>query len=142
MAVTVIVGTNSWITLAEADDYMDGKVEDTNWDSKTGDQKNRAIVSAFRMIYNSGKFNIPKTATAQIVKDAQSELADYLAEFYSSHKKRTALRAQGVNDFKVSKWEEKSFKDPEIPSYIVDMLDDYLQGVGGYFPTVSRDFNG
>lgn len=141
MAVSIVVGTNSWVTLAEANEYMEGKFDADNWTSLTDDLKNRALVTAFRWIFYSDRFNIPATATATIIKNAQIELADYVGEFFNSHKKRTALRSQGVEDFTLSKWKEKSFKAPDIPSFIVDMLDDYLVGEGGYFPTVARTFS-
>lgn len=41
---------NSYVTLAEANTYFETVPDSTNWDSKTDDQKNRAIISATRWI--------------------------------------------------------------------------------------------
>ena len=37
---------NSYVTLAEADAYFETVPSSTNWDDKTDDQKNRALISA------------------------------------------------------------------------------------------------
>lgn len=41
---------NSYVTLAEANSYFETVPSSTNWDDKTGDQKNRALISATRWI--------------------------------------------------------------------------------------------
>ncbi|ADD94409.1 hypothetical protein [uncultured phage MedDCM-OCT-S05-C353] len=41
---------NSFVTLAEADAYFETVPSSTNWDDKTDDQKNRALISATRWI--------------------------------------------------------------------------------------------
>ena len=41
---------NSYVTLADADAYFDTTPDSTNWDNKTTDQKNRALISATRWI--------------------------------------------------------------------------------------------
>jgi hypothetical protein len=41
---------NSYVTLADADAYFETTPDATNWDDKTNDQKNRALISATRWI--------------------------------------------------------------------------------------------
>ena len=41
---------NSYVTLAEANTYFETVPSSTNWDDKTDDQKNRALISATRWI--------------------------------------------------------------------------------------------
>lgn len=41
---------NSYVTLAEADDYFETVPDSTQWDNKTTDKKNRALISATRWI--------------------------------------------------------------------------------------------
>ena len=41
---------NSYVTLADADAYFETTPDSTNWDDKTNDQKNRALISATRWI--------------------------------------------------------------------------------------------
>ena len=43
---------NSYVTLAEADSYFETVPDSANWDDKTDDQKNRALISATRWIDN------------------------------------------------------------------------------------------
>ncbi len=42
--------SNSYVTLAEANTYFETAPEESTWDDKTDDQKNRALISACRWI--------------------------------------------------------------------------------------------
>ena len=42
------------------------------------------------------------------------------------------------DSFSISKWKEKLVK-PEIPIIVDELLDDFKVGLGGYFPTVTRE---
>ena len=137
----IVVGTNSWITLAEANLYMDDRFNASVWDAANDSNKSKSIVTAFKWIYNSQKFNIPLTATAQIVKDAQIELSNYILVNFEEFEKRRALQSQGIDNFKVMKWSEKFIKEADIPKFINDMLTDYIQNQGGVFFTVNRNLS-
>ena len=55
MAATIIAtlkgaSSNSYVTLAEANTYFETAPEESTWDDKSDDQKNRAIISACRWI--------------------------------------------------------------------------------------------
>jgi len=140
MAITV--GTNSWITLSEANLYMDNRFNNSIWESSTEINIKKSIITAFKWLYNSQKFNIPLTATSQIVKDAQTELANYILVNFEEFEKRRSLQTQGVESFRVLKWQEKFVKSADIPEFISDMLIDYIRNKGGVFFNVSRNLSG
>ena len=50
MAISITVGTNSYISLADAETYFEGRLNSDSWDDASEDNKNRALVSATRNI--------------------------------------------------------------------------------------------
>lgn len=51
MVSTLVVGTNTYVTLAEANTYLgDSFAWSTNWDALLDDQKNQCLLSAFRLL--------------------------------------------------------------------------------------------
>ena len=138
MAATVIVGTNSWVTITEADDYLEEKFGADAWAGLSNNLKAQCLITAFWWIYNYPFFNIPKSSTDENVKNAQIELAWWIYLYYKGFEKRGALIAGGVTDFTLSKWKEK-LDEQEMPQIILNILDDELVNKGGYFPTVSRE---
>jgi len=138
---TVIVGTNSWVTIVEADLYLDAKYGAGAWASLSDVDKAALLISACRWIRNQSIFSIALSSTSQIVKDAQCEAAWYLYKYGEAHWKRTALYASGVRDFQVSKWSE-TLEEPTFPGNIAAMLSDSITGAGNEFPTVTRTLQG
>lgn len=138
MALTV--GVNSWVTRAEADTYKGDKWNPGEWFALTNTQKDQALISAYRWIQSRSEYSISPAATAEKVKSAQIECADYIVDHWSEHKERTALYTQGVRNFKISKWSEK-LEESELPQIVKDLLDDYLIGLGGFFPEFERDID-
>lgn len=139
MAVVIIVGENSWVTAAEADSYLEEKIDASAWASLTDEQKAQRIISAYRWINQQSDLSISASAAATVVKYAQIETAWYMHEFWTAHKKRNALYSQGVRDFTISKYEE-TLEGAELPSYIKLMLKDYITDGANYFPEVTRTF--
>jgi hypothetical protein len=129
------VGVNSWVTLAEADDYKSEEFDSGSWTTLTNTQKGQALITSFRWI--TRRTNISPAATADHIKYAQIELADYVADYHTEHLKRRALYAQGVRNFKISKWSEK-LEASDLPENVKDLLEDEL-GLGGDFATFSRE---
>ena len=86
------------------------------------------------------QFDIDDDSTDTTVKNAQIELAWYIYKFFTEHEKRRAIFAQGVRDFKLSKWEEELEK-PGFPDFINDMLSSELTAIGGFFPVASREMD-
>jgi hypothetical protein len=136
MAVTLIVGTNSWVTLAEANAFLETQFSN-NWDSiSSDDDKKKCLITAFWWLFNSSNFTIPKSSTNENVKNAQMLLADWIYGYYEEWKDRNALIAGGVKSFTLSKWREVLEK-ATIPNDIQDMLNSFKTGEN--FFTVTRD---
>ena len=134
------VGTNSWVTLAEADLYFEGKYQaSTAWAALTDSVKNQLLVSAYRWIQQQALFSISASSTAQIVKDAQCEAAWYLYSYGDEDENRRALSGQGVTEFELNEWREKLSKY-EFPGFLSDMLDDYYTGKGARLVTFEREY--
>ena len=134
------VGTNSWVTLAEADLYFEGKYQaSTAWAALTDSVKNQLLVSAYRWIQQQALFSISASSTAQIVKDAQCEAAWYLYSYGDEDEKRRALISQGVTEFELNEWREELSKY-EFPGFLSDMLDDYYTGKGARLVTFEREY--
>ncbi len=93
--------SNSYVTLAEANTYFETAPEESTWDDKSDDQKNRALISACRWIdtlnflgdrcdndqalkwprnnYHVDNVELVCTAIPSNIKSAQYELARALA---------------------------------------------------------------
>lgn len=140
--MALVVGTNSWATVAEADDYFSTKYGAASiWGPlDTTTEKEPLLISAYNWIQQQSKFSISPTETADIVKQAQYETAWYIYNYKTAHDKRNALYSSGVREFDISKWGEK-LEMPVFPVDISDMLGDYLTDVGGVFVTASRTFD-
>jgi hypothetical protein len=134
MALTLVVGTNSFVTLTEANDYLEGKLGADSWASLSDTIKKQALITAFRWLVRLG---VPTSSTSDNVKSAQIELAWFYYQNYEAYEEREALYAGGVRDFTLSKWKE-SLEKADVPEYIKDLVGDLI-GVGGYFPDFERD---
>jgi len=124
----LIIGTNSYVTLTEANDYLSYKWGATAWSGLTDANKEILLVSAYRWLNASSEISLPAVAT-DAVKYAQIELAWYLYNHYSEHEKRSALVSQGVTDFTISKFSE-SLTKTGLPEYVKELLSGLL--VGGH----------
>ena len=140
MALSIIPGTNSWVTLAEADAYFEAKYNASDiWAAFTDTVKKQLLISAYNWINQQSIFSISPSSTAEAVKIAQCEAAWYLYSFGTEDEKRRALIGQGVTSFDLSNWSETLSKY-QFPSFLSDMLDDFFVGKGGYKVTFSRDY--
>lgn len=137
MALTV--GTNSWVTVAEADTYFDERFGASAWAALPNATKEQLLISAYRWIQAQSLFTIAASSTAEIVKQAQMETAWYMYKYWDQHEDRRALVAQGVTDFKISQFEE-TLSEVKFPGFISDMLEDFITGGGSTFPVVNRTF--
>lgn len=140
MAVIVTVGSNSWITRIEADDYFAEKWGAVAWASLTALEKDQLIITAYRWINQKLNLSIPAASTATKVKHAQCEAAWFVYEYWTEYSKRRALAASGVKSFDISNWSE-TLNSVQFPAYILGMVEEFIINDGGYFPTVSRSLN-
>lgn len=128
------IGTNSFVTLTEANDYLSEKFGADNWFTLSLANREKLLVTAFRWLVSIG---VSKTSTAEMVKWAQIELAWWIYQYIDEMENREALYAGGVRSFTLSKWSERLEKS-ELPERIKNMIVDDI-GYGGYFPDYNRE---
>jgi len=133
----LVLFTNSWVTVNEANTYLSNKFLADGWVTLTSKQKEQVLITAFWWIYNYPSFSIAKTSTNEKVKNAQIELAWWTFNYYQEFRDREALISSGVNSFALSKWSE-SLGSQDLPKSILDMLSDFSIYDGGFFPEVER----
>jgi hypothetical protein len=140
MALTLTVGVNSWVTLAEANEYFEGRYRASSaWASLSDATKKQLLISAYNWIQQQASFSISASETSEIVKQAQYETAWYLYEFGEEDEKRRALSGQGVTEFELNNWREK-LSEYEFPKFIEDMLDDFYDGKGVNIVEFEREY--
>ena len=134
---TIVVNTNSWVTIAESETYLDEKLGADAWASLSDEEKTQSLISAFRWINRATNYSIG--VVTDNLKYAQMELAFYIYEYSESHRKHEALIAQGVDSFRISKFWEASSGKIELPQTVKDLLSDYDLYTAGYFPLMERE---
>ena len=134
----LVLHTNSWVTVAEADTYLADKYGASAWSPLPNTTKEQLLITAFRWIFYYSGVSIPASSTDSAVKAAQIELAWWIYNYWSEYEKRQALIAGGVKEFTLSKWREKLSKQ-DIPQNILNMLP--LVNTGGYFQTMTRELD-
>lgn len=90
------VGTNSWVSQAEADAYLADRLGADAWTGATSQKKDQALVTAWRDLTSHPHYALSKTTATQDMKDAQCEQALFRLQNESEIDKRMALAAQGV----------------------------------------------
>ena len=134
--MALVVGTNSWVTLVEADAYLTNKVGTQDWFSLTdtptnpGDaSKESFLITAFNYLITKAGYVIPSDSTDANVQAAQTEFAYYLFVYGAAYEDRINAQASGVTEFKLSKWSEKysesSLLDQPLPSIVQNYLSEY-----------------
>lgn len=121
--MSLVVGTNSWITVNEADTYFSTRLGiSTTWSALSDLDKESALITAFNWLHYDQTFNVPVSATAQGVKNAQAEAALFLLRYQETYEKRESLIASGVTSFSYGdKWEE-DISQVKKPQIVMDML--------------------
>jgi hypothetical protein len=133
----LVVDTNSWVSVAEADAYLDELMGADAWDVLDVDIKEKCLISAYRWINRLTNYVI--SVATNKVKYAQILLAWYIYNYYDTHTKHEALNAQGIKDFRVSKFSETLSGKTDLPQDVKDLLEDYDLYGGGYLPTIERE---
>jgi len=94
--MAIIVGTNSWVTLAEANSYFAERYAvNVSWDALDDPSKEAALITAYKQLTQSNLYSFPTTST-QIMKDMQCEQAIFLVIQGDALDRRIGLQAQGV----------------------------------------------
>jgi len=95
--MSLTVGTNTWLSLADAETYMVLRLNaDAVWsDSVSDPTKEAALATAYFQLTNDDRFGFPDTVV-QVMKDGQCEQALFLLQNQGDMDARMGLRAQGV----------------------------------------------
>lgn len=131
--MALVVGTNSWVSVAEADTYFTNRVGASDWfdldeppATPGADSKDTFLISAFYWLFDDQGFNLPQVSDDPIIKRAQEEAALFLMKYSLDYENRQAQSASGIARFKNSKWEE-DLSEIKKPQVIFNIL-----GGGGY----------
>ena len=137
--MSLIVGTNTWVTMAEADTYFSERIGSSKyWVS--GADKEQSLITAYRQINNMDGYVFPVVATDNM-KYAQCEQALFLLAFSDEIFRRSSLKAQGVTEAGIVK--EKYMQIDGVP--IAEMAKVLLKdnedasNTGNYAITLERD---
>jgi hypothetical protein len=132
------VGVNSWVTIAEADEYFNDIWDGSYWSSLSLANKKKLLITSNKWILSAG-YSIPLTSTEQKVKDAQCELSTEVYKSYEEYKKRNTLYGAGVRSFNFNGWSEK-LKKGELPVRIQNLLEDFASNSNNKFFDLTRDY--
>jgi len=134
----MVVGTNSWITLVEANAYFLYKYGAiAGWSVLSDSDKESLLISSYRWIINNPNYTIPSAATEQNIKDAQCEGGWFIYKYWTGYVKRESLIAGGVKSFRLSKFSE-TFGEQSLPQSIKNLLEGDMNSS---FSVVTRDLD-
>lgn len=126
--------TIGWMTeLAEANTYFTEKrLAVAAWDALIDATKTKALWSGYNRICHCSDFSIPATPSAtELVKlkDAQCEMAYYLAIHMADEDGRKGLQAQGVVGAGIVKetYDKDSLNKLPIPPIVLEILGDFYK---------------
>jgi hypothetical protein len=133
--MAVVVGTNSWATIAEADAYLGSRAGSTAWfelpdtpPTPGQDSKETFLATAFFWLLDYPGFSLTADSTAAAVKRAQLEAALFLLQFRADYEARAAKIAGGVKQISMSKWSE-TLGEQALPKRILAILS--VSGIDG-----------
>ncbi|MCK5609600.1 hypothetical protein KAR91_47435 [Candidatus Pacearchaeota archaeon] len=132
--MALVVGTNSWATVAEADTYLeDIPGTDVDWfplvDAPVNPgeaSKESWLVNAFRWLTSSTMFILSASVTSENIKNAQIQSAVYLLRYRDERAKRESMMTSGVTDFDYQEVSETlDYSQLTIPDSIAGLLTEY-----------------
>lgn len=133
--MAIIIGTNSWATVAEADAYLTNKVGTSSWfalaetPTSPGDpSKESYLIMSYEYLLSNCGYSIPADSTDENVKKAQIEFAYYLLNNQEAFDERSEIIASGVKEFKASKWSEKYADNLNGEVMLPRVVQNYLKG--------------
>ena len=137
MAITV--GTNSWVTEAEANTYFDDRIFASDYWTDAASDNSPALVTAYKWL-NSGPYSFPATAV-QNMKDAQCEMAFFLLQHQPDLDLRMGLQAQGVIAAGVVKerYKNDNYVELPVPPIVQKLLEGYSTDKPVYLVDIERN---
>lgn len=137
--MAIVIGTNSWLTLAEAETYFSNRIGSGPWSALTAGDKEKYLISAFYWVYYDPAFTAPSTADDDAVKFGQCEAALFLIVYADEYGKRDALISFGVKEFDYSKWREVLGPEVKKPAAVFNYFDSIGYYRGGIVMTILQD---
>ena len=133
--MALVVGQNSWVTIAEGDTYLTDRIDASSWFDlgDTGDpgaiSKTVLLASSFHWLKGDSSLDLSSTLTDDNVKNAQIEGALFLMKYSLELQSKRAFLSFGGKSFRLSKrWESFDLKSFTIPEHIIGMLRNYVVG--------------
>ena len=133
----ITIGSNSWVTVIEADAYLSDRVDTTEWFALPDTNivagtpvpgtpcKEGYLIMAYRWLRSRPGLVLPSSSTDSALLEAQILSANWVLNWMDDVERRDALRATGVTAFDFSKWKESLSSDPPLPSFILGLLNGY-----------------
>jgi hypothetical protein len=125
--MAILVGENSWATIAEANAYFTSRPGSSNWFALEdvavtpgGDSKEGFLITAFYWLTDDS-FGLTGSSGSVLVRRAQFEAAIFLLNYSRDYYNRQALEAGGVTSFMASRWTENLSKVTK-PSNVTNIL--------------------
>ncbi len=139
--MAIVVGTNSWVTEAEANTFFGDRIHASDYWTNEAEDNVPALVTAYKWL-NAGKYTFPTTAV-QPMKDAQCEYAFFLLQHQPDLDLRMGLQVQGVTAAGVvkEKYKGDNFVELPIPPIVEQLLDDYDTERAVYLINIERNEN-
>jgi hypothetical protein len=128
--MSIVVGTDSWISLADADTFFNSHIGSSAWEALSDADKEKYLKTAYRWIYYDSAFSVPATSTETAVKYGQCEAALFLINYYSEYDKRDALSAMGVKSFDYGKRSEE-LTEVQKPASVINYFSSVAMYTGG-----------
>ena len=130
--MALVVGTDTWITVIEADNYLKYRMGTEEWfalqkESNPGVRSKETVLgTAYRELLNCPALSVTPDLSNNEVKNAQAEMALFLSTHFEELDDRRAGVATALNSFTLGKRREdlRTFFIG-VPEYIIGMLGDY-----------------
>ncbi len=120
-----------WLTLAEANTYMDERLgSDDFWDTEQEAKNTKALKTAHNRL-QMGNWSFPEEET-QAMKNAQCEMALFLLQHLSDMDARTGLQAQGVTSAGIVEEQYDKKSATGFPPIIEELLKSLEKGKSAY----------
>ena len=134
-------GTNSWVTEAEADIYFATRFGASDyWVS--GTDKDGAIITAYSWLMGNPRFGLAASANAaQVLKDAQCEMALFLVQHQPDIDLRMGLQAQGVREAGIVKEKYDGKNRMPVPPLVAALLEAYRNDTPIQMVDIERNEN-
>lgn len=138
-ADALTIGTNTWISLDDAEDYFRTRVGAGRiWDESV--DKIAALVTAFNQLNDCGLYSFPETPTGNMTK-AQCEMALFLLKHQEDMDSRLGLQAQGITQAGIvqESYNSDKIEGIPIPPMVKALLSTYEVGSPIHIIDLERD---